>query len=145
MTMTVAPLTTTAMNSAGAQAAGVASGVNNAVARVAALLAIAVLGIAMAQVFDRSLDRRLAVSRLPPAAVQAVQGQRAKLAAIAIPSDLDSRAQEALQRTVAESFVHGFRWVMVLAALLAFASAGVALALRGDTRDSSDRGRLHTL
>jgi predicted MFS family arabinose efflux permease len=141
MTLTVAPLTTTAMNSAGVQAAGVASGVNNAIARVASLLAVAVFGIAMAQVFDRALDRRLAASKLPAAAVQAVQGQRAKLAASAIPSDLDPRAREALQRAVAESFVHGFRWVMALAALLAFASAGVALTLRSGTRDGSVRSR----
>jgi EmrB/QacA subfamily drug resistance transporter len=48
LALTVAPLTTTVLSDAGPGDAGIASGVNNAVARVAGLIAIAVIGVVAA-------------------------------------------------------------------------------------------------
>jgi type IV secretory pathway VirB2 component (pilin) len=48
LSLTVAPLTTTVLSDAGPSDAGIASGVNNAIARIAGLISIAVVGIAAA-------------------------------------------------------------------------------------------------
>ncbi len=133
MAVTVAPLTTVVMSSVGQHSAGAASGVNNAVSRVAALLAIALLGIVMAHAFNRALEERLAASALPLEAVQAVETQRDKLAGIELPTDIQPPVRNVLQQAVGESFVHGYRAVMILGALLSFTSAGLALAWVGQT------------
>jgi EmrB/QacA subfamily drug resistance transporter len=129
MAISVAPLTTAVMNSVSQNRAGVASGVNNAVARTAGLLAIAVLGIVMLHVFNDRLDRRLAESKLPPSVSQSLEAQRTKLAAIAIPEDLNPATREMIHRAIDESFVSGFRTIMATGAILAVASAIAALTL----------------
>jgi EmrB/QacA subfamily drug resistance transporter len=127
MAISVAPLTTTVMNSVAQNRAGIASGINNAVARTAGLIAIAVLGIVMLHVFNHALDEQLARSNLPPPVSQSLQVQRTKLAAIAIPKDQDPLTQKVIRRSIDESFVSGFRTVMAIGAALAVASAITAL------------------
>jgi EmrB/QacA subfamily drug resistance transporter len=61
MTITVPPLTSTVMASVGEARAGIASGVNNAVARVASLFAVAALGAVLFASFSHHL------AGLPPA------------------------------------------------------------------------------
>ena len=129
MAITVAPLTTTVMSSVPQNRAGVASGVNNAVARTAGLLAIAVLGIVMLQVFKHVLDQRLVESKLPTSVIQSVETQSTKVAAIAIPQDLDPAKKQLIRQAVDESFVSGFRSVMAIGAALASASGIIALTL----------------
>ena len=129
MTICVAPLTTTIMNTGGASLAGAASGVNNAVAGVAALLAIALFGIVMNHVFNANLQQHLDALALRADVVQALMAERAKLGAMEVPETLDPGVRSRLQAAVAESFVAGFRWVMMLSALMAIASAAIAWAM----------------
>jgi EmrB/QacA subfamily drug resistance transporter len=133
MAITVAPLTTTVMSSIPQHRAGIASGVNNAVARTASLVAIAVLGVVMLHVFKTSLDGRLTAANVPAPAAQSVQTQSTKLAAIDIPKNVDSETQQLIRRAIDESFVSGFRFVMAIGATLAAASALTALFWIGET------------
>jgi EmrB/QacA subfamily drug resistance transporter len=129
MTVTIAPLTTTVMNSVGADLAGVASGVNNAVSRAASLLAIAVFGVVLAWAFDAGLSSRLSRIEAPPQVLEAVQAQRGKLAGIRVPEGVPEATASALKQAVGESFVAGFRWVMLLCTALALLSAASAWLL----------------
>ncbi|MBV9618357.1 MAG: MFS transporter [Verrucomicrobia bacterium] len=129
MAISVAPLTTVVMNSVSQNRAGVASGVNNAVARTAGLVAIAVFGIVMLHVFKDQLNRKLTESNLPFSVGQSVQEQSNKLAAITVPNAMDATTQQLLHHTIDESFVSGFRAVMAGGAVLAIAGALTALAL----------------
>ncbi len=74
---TVAPLTAAVLAGVSTDQAGIASGVNNAIARVAGLLAIAALGAIVAAQFSSALDSHLAGVTLSPAArAAAVQAKR---------------------------------------------------------------------
>ena len=126
MTVTVAPLTTVVMNSVDQERVGTASGINNAVARVAGVLAIAVLGIVMVTVFGSRLHHNLAPLSIPSGILREIQTQEVKLAGLQLPAGINSGMTSALKRSIADAFVFGFRTVMLLCAGLSAASAAVA-------------------
>lgn len=123
MAISIAPLTTTVMNALDKDQAGVASGINNAVSRVAALVAIALFGIVMTQAFNTELTRRTRQLALPSAVLHQVLAQRHKLAAIELPEQGTQAEKTATKAAIDHAFVAGFRRVMLLSALLALASA----------------------
>jgi hypothetical protein len=119
------------MNAVGEEAAGIASGVNNAVSRAASVLAIAVFGVVMAWVFDAVLAEGLRAAGASAQASAFIEGQRSKLAGAELPPGIDAAAAAALKQAVAESFVAGFRWVMLVCAGLALLSALSAWVMIG--------------
>jgi len=142
MATSAAPLTTVVMTSVGADRAGVASGANNAVARVAALLAIAVFGVAMLHTFNSALDRRLDRLELSPETRRQLDNDRAKLAAMEPPSTLNPDTANSVRRTIADSFIGGFRRLLTLAAALAVLGALIAwMAIGGRTDQRSSNTR----
>ncbi len=136
MAVTVAPLTTVVMNSVNQDRVGAASGINNAVARVAGVLAIAVLGIVMVKAFGSRLSHSLAHFGLPPSIFEELQESINKLAGLQAPAGLDPGAQAAVRKSIREAFVFGFRIVMFICAGLALMSAAVAWRMI-----RTDRGR----
>lgn len=126
MAVTVAPLTTVVMNSVSQDRVGTASGINNAVARVAGVLAIAVFGVVMVNAFSSRLNRDLGQRPLPPDTQRQLQANENRLAALQVPSELDPSVKGHIEQSIARAFVFGFRIVLLLCAGLAVASSAVA-------------------
>ena len=70
---------------------------------------------------------------MPARAARSLQTQSIKLAAIDIPENVNRETHQLIRRAIDESFVFGFRWVMVIGATLAAASAVTALFWIGGT------------
>jgi MFS family permease len=126
MAVSVAPLTTVVMGAVDQNHAGTASGINNAVARVAALLAIAIFGMLMVSAFSHYLNQHLGQLNLPGEVMQSLRSNEIRLAAIAIPAEIDSGTAAQLRMSIERAFVFGFRLIMLICAALSVASSGFA-------------------
>lgn len=118
MAITVAPLTTTVMNAVPKSNAGVASGINNAVSRLASLISIAVFGALVVALFTVALNRELASLALSPNILAQIEANRLQLAAINVS---DSRAMHA----VSVAFIYAYRSVLWVGAAVLFLGACV--------------------
>jgi EmrB/QacA subfamily drug resistance transporter len=126
MAITVAPLTTVVMDAVGEDHVGAASGINNAVSRVAGVLAIAVLGVVMVKAFGSHLNRSLAHLSLPHPILTDIQANEIRLAGLQPPIQLDSGSRAAVAKSVEGAFVFAFRIVMWICAGLSGVSAAAA-------------------
>jgi EmrB/QacA subfamily drug resistance transporter len=131
MAITVAPLTTTVLNSVPQHQTGVASGINNAVAQVASLLMIAILGTIGIATLNRSLDQHLARTQVNPEVQKIVDNARNGFVMPGMPPDTPPPARQVAHAIVADSFLETIRHVILIAASLALASAAsAALTIR---------------
>jgi EmrB/QacA subfamily drug resistance transporter len=126
MAISVAPLTTVVMSSVGQERSGAASGTNNAVARIAGVLSVALVGIVMVKLFSFSLNRSLIGGSLPPGVLQYVRSNANRLAGLELPPGLDSATAALLRNSISQAFIFGFRILMLACAALSLASAAVA-------------------
>ena len=117
------------MSAVGQDRAGTASGINNAVARVASVLAIAILGVVMVRMFRSCLDRSLSRQALPSGIFQYIQSNAIKLAGLDLPSGVDTNTIAGIRDSIAHAFVFGFRIEMIICAGLSLASGAVAWLL----------------
>jgi EmrB/QacA subfamily drug resistance transporter len=121
LSATVAPLTATVLSDADEHNAGIASGVNNAIARVAGLLAVAGLGAMVAAQFGSAIDANLPGHTLSPAAAKEVSGARdrtlATVDAAALPAAERAPVAKAVQDASVDAFHRGVGVAAVLVAL----------------------------
>src|SRR5918998_1834151 len=134
MALAITPLTTAALGSVHREHSGLASGVNNAVARVAGLMAVALLGVFVYGVFSMSLDARLHSMDLSEEVRSEMEAAKTHLGAAEAPEGVNAGTEAHIERAIDESFVAGFRAVMLASAGLALASALVAALLVSDRR-----------
>ena len=133
MTTSVAPLTTTVMGAVEERHVGVASGVNNAISRVAALLAVAVFGIFMLNTFDQNFAERLQGIPISSEVRAELLQRSGEFVNMRIPGTVNDEDRGAIRRAVKQSFVNGFGIVACLAAGLAAVAALVSwLLIRRD-------------
>lgn len=123
MGLTIAPLTTAVMGAAPIDKAGTASGINNALARSANVLAVAMLGALAIVQFSAALERRVEPLNLPDAAQAQLAQEARQLAGAEPPAGLDSAATESVAQAIRLSFLEAYRLVTLIGAGLAWLGA----------------------
>jgi EmrB/QacA subfamily drug resistance transporter len=120
LSLTVAPLTATVLAGAPAHHSGIASGVNNAVARVAGLLAVAVVGAVCAAQFSSTIDSKLPPSQLGPQVQHAV-AQAKKRTLVSDASAAPPAARPRVHAVLESASVKAFHIGMAISGFLAIA------------------------
>lgn len=108
LSATVAPLTATVLGAVEPGHSGVASGINNAVARVANLLAIAALGAVVAASFASRLDHDVAGEPLSPTARSVVSTDRTR-ALVTSTAGVPASEKQEVHAALVDASVHAFR------------------------------------
>jgi hypothetical protein len=129
LSMTVAPLTATVLAAVEERHSGVASGVNNAIARIAGLLAIAVLGAVVSGRFATVVDERLGDRPLGVAAQSAVAEAKERSLGAAPAARIEAPAERAeVTAVLQDASASAFHLGLGLGAVLVLAGGFVSLA-----------------
>jgi EmrB/QacA subfamily drug resistance transporter len=127
LSMTVAPLTTTVLDSVEERHMGIGSGVNNAVARVAGVLAIAALGAIVSAQFTSSVDDRLGDRPLSAPAERAVENAKEQPLTAGDVSDVPRAEATELDDALVDSSVSAFHLGILISAALMVAGGLISL------------------
>lgn len=123
MGLCIAPITHVALGAVAGHQTGLASGVNNAVARLSSVLAIALFGIVISHHYNRELDQGLSDLNASPAVVNHFKMERAKLAAATPPASLPSSESSVFSGLIKRAFSRGFGIVCLFSMALSLATA----------------------
>lgn len=125
MSFVIAPITKSALSVRDALS-GVASGINNFAARVAGLLAIAILGAVVVSTFSFSLERNLVNTELQPQQIGQILQQKNKLGAIEIPDNFSTQDAQITKQVIQNSFLRGFQIAMLINVILAVSASVIS-------------------
>jgi EmrB/QacA subfamily drug resistance transporter len=121
LSMTVAPLTSTVLADADESNAGIASGVNNAIARVAGLVAIAAVGAVVAASFERRLDDAVDAQANRPEVAAALEDAKERPLSVVevqgVPEDVAASVREGTEDASVGAFRVGVGISTALVAL----------------------------
>ena len=129
MVISVAPLTTTVINSVPANQTGIASGINNAVASVANLFAVAILGAVALGVLNHALDRHLQGVTLSTEVQQAIQAAHGSFVIEPALSKIQGADRLAAETIIRGSLAESIQSVLLIAAVLAISAAAAGTLL----------------
>lgn len=122
MSIVIAPLTKSAL-AVEYKFSGAASGINNAVARIAGLMAITLLSAVVVFTFDNQLQNSLSKLNLQKEEKQKILIQKNRISGIKIPPNFDANLKKSTQTAIDDSSIYAFRWVMGINAFLALTSS----------------------
>jgi EmrB/QacA subfamily drug resistance transporter len=147
MTFTVAPLTAAVMGSVGQRFSGVASGVNNAMTRIASVFANAVFGALAVLFFSGALEQRMnqgvdatagkdstaattattAMVAMPAMEKRAVMAQAVNLGNAKVPATVDEKYKPAAAGAYRYAFINAYAKILRISAALAWCGALMAV------------------
>jgi Na+/melibiose symporter-like transporter len=140
LSITVAPLTAAVLGAIDSKHAGIASAINNAVARVAGLLAVAAIGAVLAMQFSSQLQQGLAARNvsLPQTAAKELEGASLQ---VKPPSSVPVPMRPAVQEAQTDASVAAFRTsIMVMAGLTALGGVASAIGIRNNAKPTAVAG-----
>ena len=126
MSFTVTPLTTSVMGAVANHYSGTASGVNNAISRIASVFANAIIGALAILFFTGFLNTRMKQSSLKVEAKIQVVSQAANLGDAKVPANIIGENKIKIARDYKEGFINVYVKVMRICAMLAVLSALMA-------------------
>lgn len=142
MTLSVAPLTTVVMASVDNDEIGLASGVNNTLARLAGALAVAGLTALAVAWFSGALVHSLHEAGVPSELAAQLSSHSAQLAGLRVPDGVGIPVASAIRASVANAYVSTFRALVVVCGLLAIGSAMAAWFSLDGVTEPSGRGSM---
>jgi EmrB/QacA subfamily drug resistance transporter len=133
MSFTVAPLTAAVMGSVNDHFSGTASGVNNAISRIANVFAYAIFGALAVLFFSVALQGRIKNLSISGSEKQAIMAQAADLGNAKVPADLTAENKVVIEKFYHEGFIEAYSTIMKISAALGFLGALMAFVFIRDT------------